>query len=194
MSAMRRLARRLPTLCSVISLLLCIALSALWVRSYFHVDRAYRLRPVVTRDGEGWSALGGWSDGGKLTLARQVTGVWLICTQSEQAKNGAWGWHWHTYPYEHRPNDGGLLGKLGFQYESLGPGMQFERHWYVGAPHWFLILLLAALPVARVTSKLHRRRRIRHGLCPSCGYDLRGTPDRCPECGQQSDGMVVAEQ
>ena len=35
-----------------------------------------------------------------------------------------------------------------------------------------------------VTRHLHRKRQ-RLGLCLKCGYDLRGSNKRCPECGKE---------
>ena len=60
--------------------------------------------------------------------------------------------------------------------------MVMPFHSYV-MPLWPIALLSALMPARaalRHTRGLIRRRR---GCCASCGYDLRASPQRCPECG-----------
>ena len=51
-------------------------------------------------------------------------------------------------------------------------------------PWWPFIALFGAWPAARVFRWARARRLVNAGACPGCGYDLRCTPDRCPECGR----------
>jgi hypothetical protein len=50
-------------------------------------------------------------------------------------------------------------------------------------PPLFAIATLI-LPTLAYRRRLIRRVREKAGLCGFCGYDLRATPDRCPECGR----------
>ena len=63
------------------------------------------------------------------------------------------------------------------------PGLLHGGGWALGL--WPLVVLTAVLPAVRAVG-WHRRvatRRAARGLCPACGYDLRGAPGGCPECG-----------
>ena len=52
-------------------------------------------------------------------------------------------------------------------------------------PDWYLIIIAGIVPLNRTRVTLGRIRSTRRSssLCNQCGYDLRATPDRCPECG-----------
>lgn len=70
-----------------------------------------------------------------------------------------------------------------------GPYMRSHSFW---APTWSLALLFALLPLRRLTFFFRRRLRRSHGHCPICNYDLRSSPDRCPECGTPRPSSIRA--
>jgi hypothetical protein len=57
------------------------------------------------------------------------------------------------------------------------------RFWGAVVPYWLVAAFSLACPLIQTTSRLRHARRPKGSLCPACGYDLRATPDRCPECG-----------
>lgn len=54
-------------------------------------------------------------------------------------------------------------------------------------PWWLVVTTAAAVPAVVLTRHALRARRTQsrraHLRCTACGYDLRASPDRCPECG-----------
>ena len=50
-------------------------------------------------------------------------------------------------------------------------------------PLWIPTLFGSALVSLLCFSPHRRRKRKKLGLCLKCGYDLRASKDRCPECG-----------
>ncbi|HEX4796339.1 MAG TPA: hypothetical protein VH370_21300 [Humisphaera sp.] len=54
---------------------------------------------------------------------------------------------------------------------------------FLHLPIWPIAILLAIPSAVSAVRHRRRRRRVRIGHCAECGYDLRETPERCPECG-----------
>ena len=58
---------------------------------------------------------------------------------------------------------------------------------HADVPYWFLMIvfLAGAWPGTAMVWRARRRtRRLHQQCCANCGYDLRASVDRCPECGQ----------
>ena len=110
----------------------------------------------------------------------------LLCVAVLYSLGSAWiGGGYHTRPrYIGRTPymlvaDRGGVGVIWFSPSRPG-GLTVRLPYIVAVP---VLALLPALAGLRSRREALGRRRTRSGLCPGCGYDLRATPGRCPECG-----------
>jgi hypothetical protein len=182
--------RRLFTLLSALSLLLCVAVAALWVRSFFVSDRFFH---------SWFAARGPWTDWmqdevqvgrGGLGFGRLVQSATTAEYQRrmEALLIGAGGrpfFHERRTPAYPNLKTSSKQPRFGFKYasfENFRPTPTPSSAWgfELVVPLWAVFLWLAALPAWR---GWRARRRYGAGMCQRCGYDLRATPGRCPECG-----------
>jgi predicted Zn-ribbon and HTH transcriptional regulator len=50
-------------------------------------------------------------------------------------------------------------------------------------PIWLIVASLMVLPIIWTLMRMKKECDIAAGRCANCGYDLRASPERCPECG-----------
>src|SRR5688572_2101807 len=98
---------------------------------------------------------------------------WEAETDRPTVEKLAWRLFWGDGDYS-----GGRRGDFALMWRSD------EYHFAVVLmPIWTITLLAAVVPGCALAGWLRRRRRMNDLRCGSCGYDLRATPGRCPECG-----------
>ena len=163
--------RRLFNLMTAASLALCLATAGLWVRAHWTRDLIQfpnRRHCVGT-------------DVGEISIHVSSRPYWAgipyqALPPAPRSRETIW------FPRHETFQVGESYSGLGFVYmfhdqASPAPGVRITQ---VTVPLWFPVLLLSVAPAV-----WQRRRLNRHepGQCKVCGYDLRATPDRCPECG-----------
>jgi hypothetical protein len=157
---------------AVLSALLCLATITLWTRSY---------RGRISRDELNWqrgtTSFQLVSEQGNIVLIRDVHLGTIDVGQ---------GWSLDDAEFLSKR----VLGIRIWGTEFLGRDPQGVVRSHLGTfvtidvPYWWPLMLTTPLPALWIARRI-RRRSINVGLCPTCGYDLRATPDRCPECGHQ---------
>jgi hypothetical protein len=175
---MRRIGRYILSGLTVLSLVLCVSTGALWLRSLWLVDNALWLPGGTSNRGYGFESGLGVLTVQRLVLSRPLTAVQAGAGYTRQSVTPArretfnqWlrDETWHGFGWQD-------YRTTMFSVERLN---LYGHRNYISAPYWAIFLAAVAMPV---TSLWRRRRRVA-GKCAKCGYDLRATPDRCPECG-----------
>ncbi len=94
--------------------------------------------------------------------------------------------HWFHKDYPDATIDLGWFenGFRGFEQQWLPEFNSYRRGWSVGIPLWMPTFLFGStFCLCRPLHHHRRRKRKKLGLCLKCGYDVRASRDRCPECG-----------
>jgi hypothetical protein len=185
--------RRLFNLAAAVSLVTTLAVVALWVRCHsetngflvgaVHLDGSTRTDWFVCGDGRfTWSIseLSPRREGdpafvGARARARRAVGWYSRADKSQE-------------PVLNIERTQYGVRAFGFVYEQGQRKMpigtdEFARY---SVPCWFIALFAVPMPACWIVRRTQVRRRGFTGLCRHCGYDLRATPDRCPECGTAS--------
>jgi len=76
---------------------------------------------------------------------------------------------------------------VGIGAQSSNTNAQLSQMNEVDIPYWLAVLVLA-LPAPVYLAIWMRRKKPGH--CAKCGYDLRASPERCPECGTATPGRL----
>jgi hypothetical protein len=149
------------------------------------------------RRGPGWRASTGvvWITGvrhrgavGPRWLDREAQFDWMSEYQEESRRLLPLG-VWITRGVTRLPEDGMgnvMTGSESSGYVDWGSRLPCRT---LSVPLWMCFGVLG-LPTVAVAGRglgrrWRRRARLAAGRCVACGYDLRGTPERCPECGRE---------
>jgi hypothetical protein len=166
--------RRLYTFCSAGSLLLCAAVCVLWVDSYrFHTSV---------------------SNATETRTCSLVSAAGSVVFSSLDYTEGGDGLTWGRRPaYDLAslfPPDWFMeMNDFGFAFtrkevEFVNPDGSKTVIWNVVLPHWLLACASGVMPLVYGVARMRRKWRCYQGRCAACGYDLRASPERCPECGE----------
>jgi hypothetical protein len=165
--------RRLSTILSALSLLLFAAVVATWVRSYWVAD-------VMAWEGNGW-VIGTGSGSGELAVA------WLVSNSGGSIAGVQRGYHAEP-PAHFRDSSTPEWSVLGLRYyRQSAPAMTYYQ---VRLPLWWIVAAVVLFGTSTALA-IRRGRKRPPGLCSRCGYDLRATPGRCPECGAVPAGASI---
>lgn len=187
---MKRLCRWVFNGLAAVSMLLFLAMAISWVRSVSAFDEWDLLLSSQSGDVTFISIETGR---GRLCLDTGLVAYSILRKRSPARTDDTQPEFRHfsfepLYPSGMDLNHPGIRGfsAKGFEFSFFRSDSMVRFEYRLIAPMWAWMLLWAFLPA--ICGTLYKRRRSvekrkRKGLCPSCGYDLRPTPDRCPECG-----------